>query len=227
MNFLRLQIRIIAILIFAVVFSVSCDKNLPPKSETYLINENNRLWFPNYEKYNSFNLEDNNLISNTFTFRYKSFYFNEFSSSRFGYGKQRIMQEVFQVEYGSYLGVSNEFKIEAQSPSDGDLLEISLSDMRVAYNFKFQRIERISYYNMQYNQNLNIYNEENIINSTMEYHDSVNVNNVTYYGVLKFELKDFQDNLFPTMITEFLIAKEIGLLRYKTHDGNYWQRKFL
>lgn len=222
MSFIQSQIKLVLFLI-AISLVVSCGKNNPERNQTFLVSEENLRWMPNFEKYKVFHMVDNNLITNTFTFQYKNFYFNESSTTRFGFGVKQTKRECLEVYYNSYLNSNFKISLQANQPELGDEISINFSRFYVTYNFKKKKIERMYIDNL--NEGVFFQSSESIINSKFDYYDSLSINSVNYYELMKFELRDTPIVFLPSTITEFVIAKELGLIMYKVHDGTIWNRK--
>ncbi|MFC2089586.1 hypothetical protein ACFLT1_02325 [Bacteroidota bacterium] len=131
----------------------------------------------------------------------------------------------YETRYQSfYSDRKNNFviKIDARMSNPGASLIMNLNKSRFRYDILFDQLFSVSIETSAKGMHFKDgrYIDEDTMRSSAKYYDSFKIGAHTYSGVLQFTLKDFQDEWLDSTITEIVIGKEIGLLRYVMAKGD-------
>ncbi len=198
---------------------VSCN----PKTDTYLIDEDNKAWLILTEENGYYLMTDSHGITQSFVQSPVSCSFLEGESYVAFIRTHSSLRESCYAFSASTYGNNLNVLISASYPPLGDVISIRLNNLSFRYDLKLKQIidieigsppARLSRLTLE-----NGYSIEPQIYSVVQIIPAISQNGLNYENVMHFTLNDLIEAWTPSTIREFKFAKGRGLVWFKLNNG--------
>lgn len=208
---------------------ISCGDLYNPDKEYFFVSDGNKKWLVDTDTYEVFTLEDDPAFSEHFQLESE---WEGFNSSRISSGlfdlKNRQYKEYEVIHQTYYSQQDKRFSIELEGaePPDGQLMEIRFDNNSYSYDLLHKKLLSIRTESGRRpdSEYINDKLVEYPLLSSATVHDTMMINEVEYYDLLEFVHVDFTDQWEGSTIVSVCVAKEVGLIQYKLHGGQVFNR---
>ncbi len=208
----------------------SCGELYSANKHTILVSAQAKEWFVDLTESEEFTMLDEHVQPEVFELEYERTHFNGARYSSGIFDTEEYEFEVIEQEFLSDKGSDFSIDIETREPPEGPLLVVEVNNLRYKYDLSYDKIIQIStmygYKFMHFREGTyRSWDAMDAIYSTASYHDTLMFNDTEYTGVMEFHLLDFEDQWEDSTITEIIIAKKVGLLKYAMSNGTVMSRR--
>jgi hypothetical protein len=217
----RFKILALALLVTA------CGEDGALKKETFYIETENKGWLIDEEIGSHFIMIDNNKISQSYSMVNNTTDFTGGGSSVLFVRTRSVKREHVYQSYHSSFGPGFNLSLTAGYENMGDEISIRLGELSFHYNFKYKVITMVSTDFNTLSRALfdDGYDKSLKIASTIKFVDQMKVEESEYSHVMHFTLEDFEQGWKTFTPREIYLAKGIGLIGYKLHNGITYHRQ--
>jgi hypothetical protein len=196
------------------------------RNVTIDLSEESLEWLSEEETGESFYMQDNNGISQSFLYNTLTASYSYSSSSFLGIRTKSTRRQNIYQEWSSSYGRYFSLMLTADFEPFGDNLTVTLNDMSFNYDLGKEEVTRIStpFGSLSKLITSTGYEEPDVILSQVTIHDFLLVGTRTYGNVMHFRLNDFSEKLTPLAITDIWIARHVGLVKFSLSNGLVYTR---
>lgn len=180
------------------------------KEETFKVKPENKKWISLKENSTVY-YEDNNQISHVLNLGNSSDDLVESSSSTLGITTNRTYTQSIYLSFSNsfYYGSFGLNVIKLDKNTTHDQLSFHINDLDFYYDLDFKNLTRVNYDSKS---------TEQPFSKAIKLKSFV-VNDTVYGDVIHFQLLDFKENWKSSTVSEVYLAKEIGIIQFKTVGG--------